>query len=737
MGGIGKTSLAAAYVAQEYDNYQHIAWISNNSADIADDFVQNRDLLQSLDLTSLTGDREVIFHAMLHKLRSIDERPKLFVIDNADAEIERRLPQLPSQPNWHVLITSREEIAGTHSMPLGFLQAEDAVRLFKKHCTRISSDNEITAIVETVDYHTLTIEILARTAQLQRTNLNDLLNVIRNDARANVKTAHSNQAKIERVRSYLETIFDFSGLNDNEQWLLKQFVALPPEFQSYELLVELIEPEQSDRAEIFSELLDNLAGKGWLLSDPKNDSYKMHRVVQEVFGAKMNIQASDIKPLIVKVGKLLQVDQSLDNPVDKFVWIPYGEAVTALVGQFEGHRMQFLLHNLGVVLKSKGEYHRARQLLERARTSFEEQYGVDNIQTTTCCSNLGLVLKDLGKYQEAKVLFEHALETDKEVLGEEHQIVGIRYTNLGLVLKDFGDYKGARVLLERALAINKEKFGENHHLTASSYSNLGLTLQFLGDYDEAKVLLERAVVSNVKNFGLRHPTTTSSYSNLALVLQELGDYEKAMLLLEFVLTQDSKTFGVNHPITAIRYSNLGELLRNVGDLDRARNLLEIALASTENTLGAEHSTMAIRYTNLGLVLQDLGDYSKAKEFLELAVSINEQLNGKEHPDTATAYSNLGWLLQELGDINGAKENIEQAVKLSKMSLGKDHPKTAAKFLGLARVLLDFGELKRSLTLASQALKVFENTLPKEHPNLKYAKEGVEHLESLLNAQTQE
>ncbi len=737
MGGIGKTSLAAAYVAQEYDNYQHIAWISNNSADIADDILQSRDLLQSLELNTLTGDREVILGAVLHKLRSIDERPKLFVIDNAAAEIERRLPQLPSQPNWHVLITSREEIAGTHSMPLDFLQPSDAVALFKKHCHRIEAEDEIQQIVAAVDYHTLTIEILARTAQLQRTKLDELLSAIRNDARANVRTAHSNQAKIERVRSYLETIFDFSGLNNDELWLLKQFVALPPEFQPYELLVELIEPEQLGRIQTFSELLDNLAGKGWLLCDEKRNNFKMHRVVQEAFREKLKITPHDIESLLTNVTSKLSVDQTKDNPVDKFLWIPYGEAVELIVGQFQEPMVGQLQGKLGWVLQDFGDYAGAKTLLERALASDEKNFGVANPETAVSCANLAQVLRDLGEYNRAAELLKRALEIAETTLGVKHLTTATRCSNLGLVYQALGDYVLAKKLFERALSIEEEKLGAEHSTTAVSYANLGSVLHDLGQNEKAKELLELALVSDKKNFGADHPKIAVRSSNLALVLQDLGQNDKAKELLEHAMAYYQRDFGPNHPTTAIISSNLASVHQALGDYGAAKELLESAMRSAEEHFGIDNPTTAVRYSNLGSVLQKLGDHDGAKEMLERAFVILEKNLGADHPTTALTCSNLGMALGALGDYAGAMNLLKRAMTINEQIFGKDHPTTALGYFNMAAVLDKLGEIERAWSMASKALRVFENKLPAGHPHTEMAIQQVSNLQAQLEAQKQQ
>ncbi len=736
MGGIGKTSLAAAYVAQEYNNYNHIVWISNNSADIADDFVQDIELLISLELHDQTGSRDEIFYNVSKALRSIEESPNLMVIDNAGVNITYRLAQLPSKPCWHVLVTAREKIAGMYPMQVDFLKPPDAIKLFKKHCWRFRDDKEIKAIVETVDYHTLTIEILARTAQLHRTTFFDLLNAIKNNVRANIPTGHSNQAKIERVRTYLETIFNFSDLDENERWLLKQFVALPPEFQSYELLVELIEPEQSDRADVFSELLENLAGKGWLLRDAERDSYKMHRVVREAIQAKLQITPQDIESLLTNVTRKLRIDQTRDNPVDKFAWIPYGEAIEALVGQYEVQSVSLLQDKLGWIMREFGDYARAKSLHERALASDEKNLGANHPDVAVACGNLAGVLKDLGDYAGAKVLLERALASAEQSLGADHPVTAVRCSNLATVLQDLGDYAGAKVLLERALASAEQHLGAEHPTTAVRRSNLALVLQDLGDYADAKVLLERALASVEKNFGADHPSTAVSCSNLAMVLQALGDYAGAKVLLEHALASDEQNFGADHPSTAVSCSNLALVLQDLGDYAGAKDLFERTLDINQIHFGADHPSMAVSCSNLASVLQDLGDYAGAKHLLERALAINEKHLGADHPSTAASCSNLASLLFVLNDYDRAWELIERTLSIQEKAFGIDHPSTALTFSNMAAMLEKLSELEKALSLASKALSVFENKLPSGHPHTEMAQQQVSNLQAKIEAQNQ-
>jgi tetratricopeptide (TPR) repeat protein len=559
MGGIGKTTLAAAYTFQYHDYYKKLVWITQSQEDITNDFVQNAELIQSLNIATEGEQADQLLGEILHALRNITERPKLLVIDNAFESLEQHLDQLPSQPEWDLLVTSRESIEGLHTMPLDFLDETEAVALFQKHCSRITDMEVIRELVNTVELHTLTIEILARTADKQRREPEVLKKALETDLKANVKTAHSKKNQIERITSYLGTIFDFSTLSEDEMWLLKNFCAIPPEFHEYDLLFKLIVSTDSDKAGNFAETLEALVYKGWLLKDQTQDSYRMHRVMVEVGIHKLDISADDINTLLGNVADELYLDETKDNPVDKFQWISFGQAC------------------LKVAASKKSEHY-----------------------TGVLC-NMGLRYHDLGKYQEAKMLLQTSVDVHERSTGGEE--ISRSHTGLALVLKALGEYQNAKALLQKAMISAEKNFGELHPSTAVTYSNLALVLQDLGEYQNAKALLQKAMISDEKNFGELHPTTAVRYSNLALVLQDLGEYQSAKELLQKAMISAEKNFGELHPTTAVSYSNLALVLQDLGEFDRAIPLAEKALRIFEQALPQGHPNIETVRGNLESIKQ--------------------------------------------------------------------------------------------------------------------------------------
>ena len=640
MGGIGKTSLAEAYVFQHFDEYAHIVWVEQTGDHMADAFVADRYLLDKLKITAEGKNSEDVFRFALKALQNLGSSQNLLVLDNATDHLQQYLYDLPKPPHWHVLVTSRDQMDDVHAIQLDFLDEGDAIALFQQEC-RIALDEQLVQeLVTLVDYHTLSITLLAKTAKNYEAEPQRLKAVFEKDLRTGVHLNHAKKEVQEAVKSYLTSIFRLGNLPEDQIWLLQQFVCLPPEYHPYDLLKELIRPEGA-KADDFNVLLSNLTDHGWLLRQPdiRTPSWKMHRLIAEVVREQHPPAVEDVLPLIEEVTTKLEIDETKDNPVDKFPWVRFGLSAIRVIERHGGAHVAEIQHKLAWVLRERGDYALARELAEKALFFFDQESSEEGA-AGPYSSNLALVLQDLGDYAGAKTLLEKAMRSDEQNFGEAHPSTARSYSNLATVLKDLGDYAGAKTLLEKAMRSDEQNFGVDHPSTARSYSNLAIVLKALGDYAGAKTLMEKAMRSDEQNFGVDHPSTARSYSNLALVLQALGDYAGAKTLLEKAMRLNEQNLGAAHPTTAVSYSNLATVLKALGDYAGAKTLLEKAMRSDEQNFGVDHPTTAVSYSNLALVLKDLGDYERALPLAEKALGIFEKVLPGGHPNITTMRGNV-------------------------------------------------------------------------------------------------
>ena len=672
MGGVGKTTLAQAYLCRYNNQYKHIAWITQLTRDIGGDITSAPGLVENLQVVSEDKQADQLLLDILRQMRSIPEGPNLLILDNAGEGLTKWKDYLPGGPQWHVLITSRQQVDGFHVKELDFLTPDHAVTLFRKHCSLIKEDVEIAALVKDVDYHTLTIEILAKTAQLQRASVTTLRKAIKEDRETHVYVEHKGE-KIEKVLSYLSSIFNCSGMEEDPEWVMKQFVCLPSEFHPYELLRELIGIEEEERAIGFSEVCHQLAAEGWLLYDPQADAYKMHVIVQEVAKRQLGPKPEEVAALVHNILKRSHLDSDTGNPADRAKWIPFGQA---------------LLNALSL-------------------ESLPELAVLQN--------NVAAALLDLGDYPTAKTLLEEAIASSQQSFGENRLWIILMYANLAAVLMNLGDYKAAKSMLENWVKLNEQNPAPDLRTTIVGYSNLGTVMKELGDYKAAERLWQKVRVLNERQYGLDHPSTALSYTNLSMALQELGKYGKAKEWSKKAISILERHLGPDHPSTAVSYSNQAMLLWRLGDYVGAKNFLEKALASNEYHFGSDHPTTAQSYEYLGGVLRDLGDYTRAKALSEKALATAERLLGPDHPVTALRSGGLATILWKLGDHVRAATLLTKALESDVRNLGMGHTTTAITSLNLALVLADLGDYDKALQLITYGLVVFNKAYPTGHP----------------------
>ena len=744
MGGIGKTTVASVYVSENYPYYKHIVWVSQLTNDFMNDFVNTRGLQEVLKIDNSGKKLLELFDEMIMKLKGIIDIPCLMIIDNAKEELYKYHDLLPSKPNWHVLITSREVIPHFDIKELGFLSEDEAIELFTKLYEKDDFDRvTIEKIVEYVDCHTLTIEILALTTKKQGLSLKMILSALEENIEAGVIIRHS-EDKIKKITSYLCFIFkNISELSNDEKWLLTQFTCLPSEFHSVELLRELIQPNEY-RKSIFKRLLSDLSDKGWILYNKSNDSYKIHRIIIDVVSRSLSLNFEIVKPLVTTISSKLSFQEGeKDNPADKFQWIPFGNILIRKLEMESTFLILKLQNNLATVIKElQGEKNllQAKSLLEKAIISYENNFGKGHPFNESLYSNLANVFKDLGGKKNllhAKSLLEKAVVSNENNYRKGHSINEVFYSNLANVLTNLGGKENllqAKSLIVKAIASEENKFGKEHFKTIISYSILAKILQSLGGKEnllQAKSLMVKTIILNEKVFGKGHPTTANGYSILARVYDELGGAEnlkKAITLYEKAIIIDEINFGNEHPNIAIDYSNLADIFKDLGgekNLLHAKSLYEKAMVIDENNFRNEHPNIAIRYSNLALVLHHLmGEENllQAKSLFKKAMVIDENNFGNEHPITAVRYSNLATVLRTLGgeeNLHQAKSLLEKTIVIEESELGNDNSKTASSYSNLASVLQSLGgeeNLLEAKSLFEKAMIITENRLGREHPS---------------------
>lgn len=555
MGGIGKTTLAMHLIQEGRQEYDHIAWIEQ-VGDFTTSVLSTSLLLKNLSIENLSGDPQNDVLRVFHELSNISGRC-LLVLDNAD---EGLLPYKRFlAAHWQVLITSRHELGFPNTIYLGFLTEAEALELFFEHYRREQNNELAMDIIIAVDLHTLTVEILAKTAQRQRIGLEELKNLLAEKGLdfgkdSSITTAHSKEEKIKKVFGYLQKVFAISeaDFTENEIWLLKQFVALPPVFHKYELLESLL-VEDGDK----DKLIDALAGlkeKGWLIFGEEEDVYKMHIVVQELMLNELTIVFDQYIRLVKIIANELWIEQETGNVLDNRNWVSYGTHLSSIFWDQEAKELISLYDNLRFIFQEFGLYDIAVEFGEKAlkisKDNFEDNYS-DRI---ACLHNLANVYIKQKKIHLAVSTYETAFDQAEKVFEKKHPTLiaiksglGIAYRNLYDALKDNNILIKARKHSEEALSLAVKVYGENSIITAKFKSNLALIYVVLGDLDGAFKLQSNAIEVGLKKLGDDHLTILRWKRNLGDIELKKCNFQKALLLFEKAYDGIKRNYNENHP----------------------------------------------------------------------------------------------------------------------------------------------------------------------------------------------
>lgn len=286
VGGIGKTTLALIYVQQYQDQYPCRHRI-NYASSLKESFVSHFNHLQGYEFK---GDLDIIYDKICSALANNSERT-LLVIDNYDndSEANHLASLLPS--NCVVLITSRLQLNDWETLRIGPLLQSTTEALFYQHYGYSPKDDgALHVLLRRIGYHTLTTELLAKTARNGELTITDLLDIWQQegltaeDLALNIDTPYEKaEQDAQRLRKILLAAFKLTNIQNNpdELQLLRQFSVLPANELSRDDLMPWLKLEKRNQ---LLNPLNALVRKGWInsIGHDQSKTYQIHPVVQEV-----------------------------------------------------------------------------------------------------------------------------------------------------------------------------------------------------------------------------------------------------------------------------------------------------------------------------------------------------------------------------------------------------------------------------------------------------------------------
>lgn len=656
IGGIGKTEIAKQVinlimnVPCDKHGIEQIAWIDYDNKDI------QTCIARCILATSQITDKN---EAWMHALRIILDEGKrlLLVIDNVerlDDENLLRLTQLPCK----ILLTSRvRELANFSILEVEHLSKAECITLFQKYYTKQPDTRRtIEEIVDLADYHTVTVELLAKIANLEECSLMKFLERLRllgfKLSDEEVTANHEKLHREEKIIQQLSKLFSIVHLTKEEASLIVPVSVIPSMAFSYTNAKEWFGQKNHKN-------LERLVNTGWL-QDASKDGVKYY-MIHSVIASAIRFQYQEVlyekcRDFMVILTKEMQYPNDEHGASKKYL-IQFCWSINDLLGDHMEEELDadFLLY-LSRIYCDVANFEQAFQILRRCVRIYKrnEEYIVKLI---SCYNQIGIVYKGQDKNKYALTQYAKAFK-----LANNYPIEGALWvtllTDAALVfLKTDGEMLGgfADCYFREAYNIALQVYGNGHSETRkiktlwnhciASYDPESANQKFLD------IIQEEEQIYSENSMQL-----AETYASYAIFLYEMGEYSQALVYINKAYNIKNVVLGEEHPETTDLRNYRGLILEYMGSRDEAREEFEVCLEIAQKIDGEESTTAAVAYNNLALFYFDSEEYSAALEYFKMAEHIYRKFQRLYNEDfvqgLATALRNEGQCYSELADKEG-------------------------------------------------------------------------------------
>lgn len=659
IGGIGKTETAKSILKKIYslpckitDIYQ-IVWVTYTNGKLKDV------LIDAIYDAKRYTDRDEAWKYVYNMIQT--QREKLLIaIDNVETiEQDQDIERLGNWP-CRILVTSRtEKIGGLYRRSVDHLPEEDCRNIFYYYYVGEHDNYYLNKILELIEYHTVMLELLAKTANMEEKNLQEFYELLVQKgfrmSNEEVESHHPLLQSEKRITEQLKILFTISKCRVQDKNLLCQLSVIPAIPFQYKVVKNWIEIQHKSQ-------LEYLVKTGWLKSDVRLIS---HYIMHSVIASAIRFQNED---------KLYK-------------------------------KCSYVIHSITREMECKDQEHGS----EKAYL-IPFSWSISDVLRNHLCdeqdaeflTNLAYIYFDIGNYDNAYLFFQRALGIDKKVLGPDSVAVSSDYYNLADVTYKMFQFSKSLLYLRKALSIRKkyyssddieiivlikllagvyvklnrldraeklyywaaEKFEHNPETDilqlSTHYSDMASFFRergHLGDYNKAKSYYQKAEQGMEQIYGDKpHPEMAAFYDEYALLYDNMGKYSKALFLFQKALKIKQKTLKREHPDIVQSYGNIGLIYYELTEYDKALAYLNEALEIADKIWSGSSSLKADIYNNLGLVYRDKGDYQEAEDLYERALRIREEIYTLDHPMVLATKNNIA-------QVYASEERYDEAISL--------------------------------------------------------------------------
>lgn len=663
VGGIGKTEIAKAVIKNiekmpyEKHGITKIAWVNYDNQNIYYSITQSFRETRRIEDFDQAWDKA---YSIIQTLRN----SLLLVIDNVEALEDDNLLRIADLP-CRLLITSRvESVSSIQTVTVDCLPLEECKELFLAHYKLLPAPQYILEeIIELADRHTVTIELLAKIAQIEEFSLQEfyqkLVNLGFNMSNERASAKHERLQKEEILIKQLSILFSVQKLGSEETSLLVPISVIPSLPFSFQQAREWF--DQKDRS-----LLIKLSKSGWIRSNQKNNHtfYSMHSVIASAvrFQYKDTLY-SQCRPFICSLTKLLQYKED-EHGAAKTDLIQFSWSVNDLLeSDLHEETDADFLYYLSRIYTDIGNYRQALRLLQHSIRIYRGQKNIKLLKLVHTYNSIGSVYNGMYYHKYALTQYKKAMLLMEKTSSTAFDWIPI-YTNVGTTYMAIEGTKSggyAYTFLSEALDLAKYQYGEDDSRTLNIKFKLANCIS-ASNTEKAKKIFREVINAQESIYGTNHWMVADKYQGFGNFLFDIGELHEAEIMLEKALVIFSEQLGENHPTTADIKNSLGLINQHINPV-KAQKYLQEYLDCVVDTYGENSPATAAAWNNLGLCFFNSGDVKKAFAYFQHAVDIISQLEDSFPDELGTYYSNQAQCYDSLKQYDAALDYYVRALNV--------------------------------------------------------------------------
>ena len=320
IGGIGKTELAKQYANRFHKFYDSVTFarFDNDLENDLENLVCNEIIINKIDREN-GEDERAYFERKVEILKKISSKNDLIIIDNFDVDSDPQLERILSCP-CKFIFTTRKDFRDYNFKQIIVDKIKNQEEIMQLFCSyndieyNIEEKEAIRKLIKIVDYHTMTVELIAkylRNSQALPSNLvlEFLEKGITTIENVEVKQRKDQEILSKSVNQHLLILFNIFQFDSSEKEIISSLSIFAGIRMKKSKFIEICQVEKVEQK------LEKMIKDGWIEYDESTKKISLHQIIQDLIYNEFSPNAENCQKIILGMYKYITEELSSDVAV--------------------------------------------------------------------------------------------------------------------------------------------------------------------------------------------------------------------------------------------------------------------------------------------------------------------------------------------------------------------------------------------------------------------------------------